>query len=99
MKSVACIMHVWGKSRDSTCPALWYDMSCIPQLCHNIRESDSNACIVNYNVNHIQLVIMLENILTAATGRMLQLALFLKQTATVIFCANFMVIVVMMPYI
>ena len=45
----------------------------------------------------VQLVIMLENILTAATGLMLQLALFLKEIATVILFANFTVIVVMMP--
>ena len=45
----------------------------------------------------IQLVMMLENILTAVTGRMLQLALFLKKTATVILYVNFTMTVVMMP--
>lgn len=42
---------------------------------------------------------MLESIPTAAiaTGRMLQLASYLKKIATVILYANFMVIVVMTP--
>ena len=40
---------------------------------------------------------MLESILTAATGRMLLLAMFLEEIATVIFYAKFTVIVVTMP--